>query len=169
MKHKVKRSPVILAEPTKSLVEIKKMMSEDSYQELQDKVKEMVGEKNFDTIFPAVVQAIVNGGKEERERILNGWLDMDTCRVCTTCGKIMSEGWYLNDAGYACSDECAAKSEGISMEEFKRYKVYKDDLIEYLNREGKGRKLEDLSDDEVAEIINEDIMDNVEYYWTEWY
>ena len=81
---------------TNFIEELKKMMSEHSYQELQDKVKELVGEKNFDTIFPSVAEALVKGGREERERILNTWLDMDTCRVCTICGKIISEGWYLN-------------------------------------------------------------------------
>ena len=80
----------------------------------------------------------------------------------------MSEGWYLNDAGYACSDECAAKSEGISMDEFSRYQIYKDDLIEYLENEGDGRTLEDLEDWECQSIIESEILDNVDYYWTEW-
>lgn len=149
--------------------ELQKMMSAVSYRELQIKVKDLVGEKSFPIIFPSIEKALVEGGRDEREEILINWLDMDTCRVCSTCGKIMSEGWYLNDAGYACSDECAAESEGISMEEFKRYKIYKNDLIEYLEYEGKGRKLEDLSEDECAQIINEDIMDNVDWYWTEWF
>lgn len=164
-----KRQSVTLAEPTKSIVELQKMMSEDAYDELQYKVKQMVGEGSFDIIFPAIAQALVNGGREEREHILNNWLDMDSCRVCTTCGAIMSEGWYLNDAGYACSDECAAMSEGITMDDFAKYKIYKNDIIEFLEDEGKGRKIEDLSEDECAEIINEEIMDNVDWYWTEWY
>ena len=147
---------------------LQEMMSEVSYKELQIKVKDLVGELNFPIIFPSIEKALVEGGALEREQILNNWLDMDTCRVCSTCGKIMSEGWYLCDAGYACSDECAAKSEGISMEEFKKYKIYKDDLIEYLEDEGEGRKLEDLTEDECAEIINEEIMDKVDWYWTEW-
>ena len=145
------------------------MISEHCYDELVEKLTEQVGENNAKVMLPAIAKALVEGGREERERILNGWLDMDSCRVCTTCGKIMEEGWYLNDAGYACSDECAAKSEGLSMDEFKRYKIYKDDLIDYLKDEGNGRKLEDLSDDECADIINDEIMENVDYYWTEWY
>jgi len=146
---------------------LQEMMSAVSYTELQAKVKELVGEKSFDTIFPAIEKALIEGGREEREQIINGWLDMDTCRVCTTCGAFMSEGWYLNDAGYACSDECAAKSEGISMEEFKKYRIYKDDIKEYLEDEGDERKLEDLTEEECSEIIDE-IMDNVEWYWTDW-
>ena len=148
---------------------LKTMISEDCYDELVEKLAESVGKDNVETILPAVAKAIVEGDRLQREHILIDWLDMDSCRVCTTCGKIMEEGWYLNDGGYACSDECAAQSEGITMDEFKRYKIYKDDLIEYLEDEGKGRKLEDLTEDECAEIINEEIMDNVDYCWTEWF
>ena len=148
---------------------LKTLISEHCYDELVEKLAEFVGEDNVDTILPAVAKSLVEGYRLQREHILIDWLDMDSCRVCTTCGKIMEEGWYLNDAGYACSDECAAQSEGITMDEFKRYKIYKNDLIEYLESEGKGRKLEDLTEDECAEIINEEIMENVGYYWTEWY
>ena len=148
---------------------LQKMISEYCYNELVEKLKEQVGENNAKVFLPAIAVALVEGGREERESILNKWLEMDSCRVCTTCGKIIEEGWYLNDAGYACSDECAAKSEGLTMDEFNRYKVYKEDLIAYLEDEGKGRKLEDLSEEECAEIINEEIMENVDYYWTEWY
>ena len=148
---------------------LKTLISEHCYDELVEKLGEFVGEDNVETILPAVAKALVEGDRLQREHILIDWLDMDSCRVCTTCGKIMEEGWYLNDAGYACSDECAAQSEGITMEEFSKYKIYKNDLIEYLESEGEGRKLEDLTEDECAEIINEEIMDNVAWYWTEWY
>ena len=148
---------------------LKTMISEHCYDELVEKLTEYVGEDNVQTILPSIAKILVEGTGQQKEHILNNWLDMDSCRVCTTCGKIMEEGWYLNEAGYACSDECAAKSEGITMDEFKRYKIYKDDLIDYLEDEGKGRKLEDLTDDEVADIINDEIMDNVDWYWTEWY
>lgn len=148
---------------------LKTLISEHCYDELVEKLTEYVGEDNVQTILPSIAKILVEGTGQQKEHILNNWLDMDSCRVCTTCGKIMEEGWYLNEAGYACSDECAAKSEGITMDEFKRYKIYKDDLEKYLIREGKGRELEDLSDDECAEIINEEIMDNVDWYYTEWY
>ena len=148
---------------------LKTLISEHCYDELVEKLTEYVGEDNVQTILPSIAKILVEGTGQQKEHILNDWLDMDSCRVCTTCGKIMEEGWYLNEAGYACSDECAAKSEGITMDEFKRYKIYKDDLIDYLENEGEGRQLEDLSEDECAEIINEDIMETVDYYWTEWY
>ena len=149
--------------------QLQKMMSEVSYKELQNKVKDLIGEKNFNIIFPLIVKELVNGDRDKREQILIGWLDMSTCRVCSICGEIMSEGWCLNDDGYACSDECAAKNEGISMEEFSRYQIYKNDLIKYLKDEGEGRTIEDLEDWECSEIIESEILDNVDYYYTEWY
>lgn len=164
-----KRQSVILAEDV-YVEKLKTMISEHCYDELVKKLTERVGENNAKVMLPAVAKALVEGGREEREQILINWLDMDSCRVCTTCGKIMEEGWYLNNAGYACSDECAAKSEGITMEQFKKWKIYKDDIIDYLRREGKGRTIDELSDDECADIINDHIdMENLEYYWTEWY
>lgn len=154
---------------TTMIEKLKTMISEHCYDELIEKLTKYVGENNVRIILPSIAKILVEGTGQQKEHILNNWLDMDSCRVCTICGKIMEEGWCLNDAGYACSDECAAESEGISMEEFKKYKIYKNDLIDYLEYEGKGRKLEDLTDDECAEIINEEIMDNVDWYWTEWY
>jgi coenzyme F420-reducing hydrogenase beta subunit len=149
---------------------LKTLISEHCYDELVEKLAEFVGEDNVETILPAVAKALVEGDRLQREHILIDWLDMDSCRVCTTCGKIMEEGWYLNDAGYACSDECAAKSEGITMEQFKKWKIYKDDIIDYLRREGEGRTIDELSEDECADIINDRIdMENLDYYWTEWH
>lgn len=147
---------------------LKEMMSERSYEELQEKLKGLVGDKFFQTLFEEVAKALVEGGGAEREEILIDWLDMNSCRVCTTCGKIMSEGWYLDTHGYACSDECAAKSEGISMEEFAKYRIYKDDILYYLEKEGDGRKIEDLTQEEIESIID-DIADDCDYYYTEWY
>lgn len=148
---------------------LKTLISKHCYDELVEKLTDYVGQDNVDSILPAVAKILVEGTGDQKEHILIDWLDMDSCRVCSTCGKIIEEGWYLNNAGYACSDECAAISEGITMDEFKKWKIYKDDLIEWLDDEGKGRKLEDLTEDECADIINEEIMDNVDYYWTEWY
>lgn len=147
---------------------LKTMISEDCYDELVEKLTEQLGENNAKVMLPAVAKALVEGGREERERILNTWLDMDSCRVCTTCGKIIEEGWYLNDAGYACSDECAAKSEGITMEQFKKWQIYKDDIIEYLRENDDTRDIDELSQEECDEII-EIVAENSEYYWTEWY
>lgn len=144
------------------------MISAHAYEEIESKVREMVGDKAFEYIFPSVVKALEKGDGETRYAILINWLDVDSMRVCTICGAIMEEGWYLNDAGYACSDKCAAKFEGITMKEFRKWRIYKDDIIKYLEEEGKGRKIEDLSKKECDEIIDEYCAD-ADYYYTEWY
>ena len=80
----------------------------------------------------------------------------------------MEEGWYLDCMGYACSDECAAAIEGITMEQFEKWRIYKDDIIEYLKYEGNGRKIEELTKEECDDIIDEYCVD-LDYYYTEWY
>ena len=147
---------------------LKTLISEHCYDELVEKLTDYVGQDNVDTILPTIAKILVEGTGDQKEHILIDWLDMDSCRVCSTCGKIMEEGWYLNEAGYACSDECAAKSEGISMDEFKRYRIYKDDIKDYLVYEGINKPIEDLTQEECDEIVDE-LIDKVDYYWTEWY
>jgi hypothetical protein len=155
-----------MAKETKKLEE---MLSEHCYNELQDKVKQYVGEGAFDTIFPAVKKALEEGDGETRSDILIGWLDMDSCRVCDVCGAIMEEGWYLDCCGYACSDECAMiRMDVPDMEHFRRYRIYKEDIDMYLEDEGKGRKEEDLTQEEIEEILDE-IGDNIDACYTEWY
>lgn len=144
------------------------MVSERAYNEIVTKVKEQIGEESFEYIFPGIKKALEEGSGKVREEILIHWLDCDSVRVCTYCGKIMQEGWYLDCNGYACSDECAAESEGITMEEFKKYRIYKDDILQHLEDEGKGRKIEDLTEEECDEIIDE-IAEDLNYYYTEWY
>lgn len=144
------------------------MISKQAYEEIVAKVKELVGEESFDYIFPGIKKALEEGSGAVREEILISWLNCDHCKVCTECGAIMEEGWYLNCAGYACSDECAAKSEGITMEEFEKWRIYKDDIVSYLEDEDEGRKIEDLTKEECDEIIDE-LSDDLDYYYTEWY
>lgn len=147
---------------------LEEMLSEHAYDELKNKLSEYVSEKSMGYIVPAVKRALEEGGREVSEDILIGWLDCDSMRICTQCGAIMTEGWYLCDAGYACSDECAAKSEGITMEEFEKWRIYKDDIIGWLEDNGDPRKLEDLTKEECDEIIDQFAGDK-EYYYTEWY
>ena len=147
---------------------LESMISAHAYEEIVSKVKEQVGEESFDYIFPAVKKALEEGDGNIREEILIDWLDCDSMRVCTQCGDIMEEGWYLNANGYACSDECAAKSEGITMEQFEKWRIYKDDIVTYLEDEGEGRKIEDLTKEECDEIIDE-YCNDCDYYYTQWY
>lgn len=144
------------------------MISRHAYNEILSKVKEQVGENAFDYIFPGVKKALEEGSGKVRQEILINWLNCDSMRVCSYCGEIMEEGWYLNMNGYACSDECAAQSEGITMEQFEKWRIYKDDIVSYLEDENEGRKIEDLTKEECDEIIDE-IADDLDYYYTAWY
>ena len=54
------------------------------------------------------------------------------------------------------------------MEDFKKWRIYKDDIVGYLVDEGKGRKIKDLTLEECDAIIDEYCAD-CDYYWTEWY
>ena len=154
---------------------LEEMVSKHAYDEIVAKVKEQVGEESFNYIFPGIKKALEEGSGKVREEILSGWLNCDSVRVCSYCGKIMSEGWYLECNGYACSDECAAESEGITMEQFKKWRIYKDDIVSYLEDEAKCledktkcRKIEDLTKEECDEIIDE-VSDDLDHYYTEWY
>ena len=144
-------------------------LTEHNCDEIRSKVIELVGEYVADEyILPAVYNALEEGDGDVRERILCGWLNCDSMRVCTECGAIMQEGWYLNCAGYACSDECAAKSEGITMEQFDKWRIYKDDIIEWLADHNDPRTIDELSKEECDAIIDV-VADGKDYYWTEWY
>ena len=147
---------------------LESMLSAHAYEEIVKKVKESVGTEAAEYVFPAVKKALEEGSGKVREEILIGWLNVDSMRVCTQCGAIMEKGWYLNCQGYACSDECAAKSEGITMEQFEKWRIYKDDIVEYLKEDGEGRKIEDLTKEECDKIIDEYCQD-CDYYYTEWY
>lgn len=157
---------IVLNEPKAKTLET--MISAHAYDEIVGKVKEQVGPDVFGIIWPSIKKSLEEGNGDVRWEILISWLDCDSMRVCSQCGEIMEEGWYLCDAGYACSDECAAKSEGITMEQFEKWRIYKDDIISYLEDEGKGRKIEDLSKEECEEIIK-DLPDDLDYYYTQWY
>ncbi len=148
---------------------LEEMVSQHCYNEIVSKVKEQVGEGAFDYIFAGVKKALEDGNATTREEILIGWLDMDSCRVCSNCGAIMEKGWYLDAQGYACSDECAMAIMGVPTKQlFERYRIYKEDIDYYLECEGKGRKEEDLTQAEIEEIIDE-ISDNLDACYTEWW
>lgn len=144
------------------------MVSKHTYDEIVSKVKEQIGEESFEYLFPGIKKALEEGSGAVREEILISWLDCDSVRVCTQCGAFMQEGWYLNDNGYACSDECAAKSEGITKEQFEKWRIYKDDIVSFLEEEGKGREIADLTKKECHEIIDS-IAGDLDHYYTEWY
>lgn len=140
------------------------MVSQHCYDEIVAKLKEQVGEEAFLYIFPAVKKALEEGSGKVREEILTGWLEIDSCRVCSECGKIMQEGWY-NMGKYACSDECVMKQDGITKEEFDRYQIYKATIEAQLEE---GQNIEDLSKEEIDQIL-ESVLEDCDAYYTEWY
>ena len=147
---------------------LESMVSQHCYDEIVAKLKEQVGEEAFQYIFPAIKKAIEDGSGKVREEILIYWLDVDSCRICSHCGAIMEEGWYLDCQGYACSDECAMEIMNVpDMEHFRRYRIYKEDVDQYLEDEGKGRKEEDLTQEEIDQIL-ESVLEDCDAYYTEW-
>lgn len=144
------------------------MVSSKCYYEIVESVTHFVGEEAFSTVFPAIKKVIEEGSADAREQILINWLNIESCRICSECGAIMEEGWYLDAQGYACSDECAMKIMGVpSMEEFNRYRIYKYEIDEYLEDEGLGRKEENLTQEEIEDIIDI-VSDRLEACYTEW-
>lgn len=149
--------------------DLEDMVSAECIKSIKNKIRNFVGKKAMLRLYPAVKKIIEEGDGEIRESILHDWLDIDSVRICSNCGEIMQEGWYLDMSGYACSDECAMKIMGVpDMEHFRRYRIYKEDIDEWLDDEGLGRKEEDLTQDEIEEIINE-INNNIDACYTEWY
>ena len=148
---------------------LESMISAHAYDEIVEKVKNFVGEEAFEYVFPGIKKALEEGSRAAREEILISWLDVDSMRVCSHCGEIMEKGWYLDCMGYACSDECAMHIMGVpDMEHFRRYRIYKEDIDSYLEDEGEGRKEEDLTQEEIEEIIDE-VSDSMDACYTEWY
>ena len=146
---------------------LSQMISAHAYDEIVSKVKECVGEEASEYILPGVIKALEEGDKVVREEILIGWLDVDSMRVCSRCGAIMEEGWYMECGGYACSDECAAQIVGLTMEEFAKWRIYKADVMEYLKQINDPRDICELSTEECEKII-EHIALRCDSYWTEW-
>ena len=149
----------------KNLLQI---ISTHAYEEIVSKVKEFVGEEASKYILPGVIKALEEGDRVIREDILIGWLDVESMRVCTHCGAIMEEGWYMECGGYACSDECAAQMVDLTMEEFAKWRIYKADIVEYLRETNDARDIGELSAEECDKII-EHIALQCDSCWTEWY
>ena len=54
------------------------------------------------------------------------------------------------------------------MEEFAKWRIYKEDIVEYLRETKDARNITELSEEECDKII-ENIAPHRDYYWTEWY
>lgn len=147
---------------------LESLVSDSCYKEIVKKLKATVGRNSFRRIFPAVKSILESQDGTAREEIRN-WLDIDSYRVCSHCGAIMQEGWYLDCHGYACSDDCCCKIMNITKEEYDRYSIFLPEIEEFLKDEGRGRKPEQLTKEEINEIIDEVMAGLDAYYYTEWY
>lgn len=140
------------------------MISKHSYDEIVSKVKEEVGEEAFGYVFPSIKKTLEEGPAKVKGQILFGWLGVSSVKICTYCGRLMSEGWYLDCRGYACSDECCRILMELDKDEYYRYGIFKDEIETYLREEGKGRTPESLTEDEIKELI-EDFSDQEDSYF----
>ena len=78
----------------------------------------------------------------------------------------MVEGWML-DATVVCSDECAAKFFGESVEKF-RYRMSDENFIKQaMEWDHCQKKYEDLTEEERRKYLD-DAMNRTDFYWTEW-
>ena len=148
---------------------LEEMVSDGCIKEIKQKIRNFVGKKAMLQLYPAIKKVIEEGDGEIRESILRDWLDVDSVRVCSQCGELMQEGWYLDTMGYACSDECAMQIMNVpDMEHFRRYRIYKEDIDNYLENEGLGRKEENLTQDEIEKIL-EEVNDESQACYTQWF
>lgn len=99
---------------------LKDLVSKECYQEIVRSSKESFGAA-FYTMFPAVEHVLIYGDVKAKRAILD-LLQIDTCRVCDHCGKLMSAG-YLDEEHleYACCKECLQKVKNWSDEELQEW------------------------------------------------
>ncbi len=108
---------------------------------------------------------LLTGSAEEKQDIIDEY-ELECCRVCEVCGKLITEGWSL-DATNVCSDECAAKFFGESVEQF-QYRMSDENMVrQALEWDGNKKKYEDLTEDEREKYL-ETALNRTDFYWTEW-
>lgn len=119
-----------------------------NYEDFYITIKEDGTERRFDVFVP---QDNLHWSLDDTEHVyVRGTLSLNVVhadyvdrwgRYCDNCGKHHTEGWYVREDLYACSDECAVALCGGNEEDFR------------------------------AGIIvdeNGDITDDAYTYWTEW-
>lgn len=108
---------------------------------------------------------LLTGDADEKQEVIDKY-DLECCRVCEICGELMTEGWIL-DCTDVCSDECAAKFFGESLEKFK-YRMSDENFIrQAMEWDDCKKKYEDLTEDERGKYLDAAI-ERTDFYWTEW-
>jgi|P1105metagenome_2_1110788.scaffolds.fasta_scaffold02744_21 hypothetical protein len=113
----------------------------------------------------SIFTRLLTASAEEKQDIIDEY-ELECCRVCEICGELMVEGWML-DATVVCSDECAAKFFGESVEKF-RYRMSDENFIKQaMEWDHCQKKYEDLTEEERRKYLD-DAMNRTDFYWTEW-
>lgn len=113
----------------------------------------------------SIFTRLLTASAEEKQDIIDEY-ELECCRVCEICGELMVEGWML-DATVVCSDECAAKFFGESVEKF-RYRMSDENFIKQaMEWDHCQKKYEDLAEEERRKYLD-DAMNRTDFYWTEW-
>lgn len=113
----------------------------------------------------SIFTRLLTASAEEKQDIIDEY-ELECCRVCEICGELMVEGWML-DATVVCSDECAAKFFGESVDKF-RYRMSDENFIKQaMEWNHCQKKYEDLTEEERRKYLD-DAMNRTDFYWTEW-
>ena len=113
----------------------------------------------------SIFTRLLTASAEEKQDIIDEY-ELECCRVCEICGELMVEGWML-DATVVCSDECAAKFFGESVDKF-RYRMSDENFIKQaMEWDHCQKKYEDLTEEERRKYLD-DAMNRTDFYWTEW-
>lgn len=113
----------------------------------------------------SIFTRLLTASAEEKQDIIDEY-ELECCRVCEICSELMVEGWML-DATVVCSDECAAKFFGESVEKF-RYRMSDENFIKQaMEWDHCQKKYEDLTEEERRKYLD-DAMNRTDFYWTEW-
>lgn len=108
---------------------------------------------------------LLTGDREEKQDIIDHY-ELECCRVCEECGELMTEGWILESTD-VCSDECAAKFFGETVEQF-RYRMSEENFIrQAMEWDHCTKAYEELSQEE-REGYLETAQNRTDFYWTEW-
>ena len=113
----------------------------------------------------SIFTRLLTASAEEKQDIIDEY-ELECCRVCEICGELMVEGWML-DATVVCSDECAAKFFGESVEKFRYRMSDKNFIKQAMEWDHCQKKYEDLTEEERRKYLD-DAMNRTDFYWTEW-
>lgn len=108
---------------------------------------------------------LLTGTAEEKQEVIDNY-DLQCCRVCEECGELMTEGWILESTD-VCSDECAAKFFGETVEQF-RYRMSDENFIrQAMEWDHCTKAYEDLTEEEREGYLTA-AQNRTDFYWTEW-